>query len=170
MRLVPSTVALVRAEIDDHDELGRLLDARIPPDWPPGEAAEALPWFAAELEAADEAGIGWYGFYGIVADGEPESPVLVGGAGGLGPPRDGEVEIGYSLLPAFQRRGYATEMLTAILKWLARDPRVMRIVAETDYANGPSRRLLGRLGFEPIGAGREPSSLRFARDIAPGQS
>jgi len=101
----------------------------------------------------------------------PDAPVLVGGGGSLGPPdAGGEVEIGYSLMDPFQHRGYATEMMVAIVEWIARDPRVTRIVAETDDANAPSQRLLGRLAFEAIGTGREPNSLRFARDIGPARS
>jgi ribosomal-protein-alanine N-acetyltransferase len=164
MRLVPSTAELVRAEIDDHAAFGRLLGATVPAGWPPGEAADALPWFLARLEEGGPAASGWYGFYGIVEE-EGATPVLAGGGGSLGPPEGGHVEIGYSLIDAFQRRGYATEMMTAIIDWIGRDPRVSKVVAETDEANEPSRRLLARLGFEAVGTGREPRSLHFARDV-----
>jgi [ribosomal protein S5]-alanine N-acetyltransferase len=105
MRLVASTAELVRAEIEDHRAFGELVGARVPEGWPPGEAADALPWFLEKLEAAGPEGSGWYGFYGIVTEGEVDAPVLVGGGGSLAPPRDGEVEIGYSLMPNFQGRG-----------------------------------------------------------------
>jgi RimJ/RimL family protein N-acetyltransferase len=61
-------------------------------------------------------------------------------------------------------------MMTAILDWIAEDPRVTRIVAETDEGNAPSQRLLTRLGFVRVGTGREPNSLRFARDVGPPRS
>lgn len=171
LRLVASTPDLVRAEIDDHAELGRLLGARVPAGWPPGEAADALPWFLERLEAAGPAGVGWHGFYGIVSDAEGGEPVLAGGGGSLGPPDgEGEVEIGYSLMPEFQGHGYATELMAAIVDWIATDPRVERIVAETDAGNAPSRRLLARLGFEEFGTGREPNSLRFAREVRGGRT
>ena len=163
LRLVASTAELVRAEIGDHPTFGRLLGARVPSGWPPGEAADALPWFLARLEQADPADAGWYGFYAIVVHGEPDSPVLAGGGGTLGPPIDGRVEIGYSLLPEFHGRGYATEMMAAILEWIERDARVNRIEADTATDNAPSRRLLDRLGFEESGPDSEPETLRYRR-------
>jgi ribosomal-protein-alanine N-acetyltransferase len=163
LRLVASTVELVRAEIEDHQRFGRLLGARVPAGWPPGEAADALRWFLERLEHADPADAGWYGFYAIVVHGEPDSPVLVGGGGTLGPPIDGRVEIGYSLMPEFHGRGYATEMMAAVVEWIERDSRVRRIEAETAADNAPSRRLLDRLGFEESGPGREPETLRYRR-------
>src|SRR2546423_10792046 len=100
MRIVASTAELVRAEIGDREEFGRLLGARIEPDWPPAEAADALPWFLERLEATGPEGVGWHGFYGIVLD-EPGGPVLVGGGGTLRPPVRGAVEVWYSVLAAF---------------------------------------------------------------------
>lgn len=161
MRLVGSTAELVRAEIGDRVEFARLLGATIPADWPPEEAADALPWFLERLERADPGDAGWYGWYGIATEGVGDAPVLVGGAGSLGPPVDGDVEIGYSLLPAYQRLGFATEMLGAILGWVRRDPRVRRITADTAINNLPSRRLLARLGFREAGPGREPGSVVY---------
>jgi ribosomal-protein-alanine N-acetyltransferase len=167
MRLVASTPELVRAEIGDPQAFGRLLDAGIPNGWPPDESADALPWFLEQLERAGPTGIGWYGFYGIVLAGEPGAPVLVGGGGSLGPPAEGSVEIGYSLLPEFQRRGYATEMMSAIVDWIVGDPRVTRVTAETATQNLPSRRLLERLSFHEAGAGREPDTVAYARTARP---
>jgi [ribosomal protein S5]-alanine N-acetyltransferase len=163
MRLVPSTAELVRAEIEDRSEFARLLDARIPSAWPTDEAADALPWFLERLEGADPRDIGWYGFYGVVVAGADDAPVLVGGGGTLGPPVEGIVEIGYSVLPSFQRQGYATEMMTAIVEWVARDPRILQITAETATDNVPSRRLLSRLGFREAGPGREPDTVAYMR-------
>jgi ribosomal-protein-alanine N-acetyltransferase len=163
MRLVASTAELVRVEIRDQTELARLLDARVPAGWPTDEAADALPWFLERLEGADPQDIGWYGFYGVVTTGVDDAPVLVGGGGSLGPPVEGSVEIGYSVLPAFQRQGYATEMMTAVVEWVSGDPRVREIMAETAADNVASRRLLQRLGFHEAGAGREPDAMRYLR-------
>src|SRR5689334_5166981 len=97
MRLIPSTAESVRLEIRDHAAFGRLLGAAVPADWPPAEAADALPWFLERLETADPRDAGWYGFYGVAVE-SPE-PILVGGGGSLGPPVGGSVEVGYSVLP-----------------------------------------------------------------------
>ena len=165
MRLVPSTPALVRAEIHDHAELARLLGARVPEGWPPGEAADALPWFLERLEEGGAEASGWYGYYGVVVDVEAEAdaPVLVGGGGTVGPPDAGAVEIGYSVMPEFHHRGYATEMMAAVIDRVSSDPRVQRITAETVADNAPSQRVLDRLGFRAVGPGREPGTLAFER-------
>lgn len=161
MRLVPSTVDLVRAEIGDRPELARLLGATVPVDWPPDEAADALPWFLERLEAAGSRGIGWYGFYGVVVSDLAGAPVLVGTGGSLGPPVDGVAEIGYSMLPAYHGHGYATEMMTAIVDWLGRNPAIREVRAETDHKNMASRRLLARVGLEASGPGRDPGTIAY---------
>jgi [ribosomal protein S5]-alanine N-acetyltransferase len=42
------------------------------------------------------------------------------------------VEIGYAVMPPFQGRGYATEMVRAIVKWAFQQPGVGKVVAETE--------------------------------------
>lgn len=166
MRLVSSTAELVRAEINDRAEFSRLLGARIPSAWPTDEAADALPWFLERLEGADPADSGWYGFYGVATEGVDDAPVLVGSGGSLGPPADDTVEIGYSVSPAFQQRGFATEMMSAIVDWIGQDPRIELITAETTTDNVPSRRLLAHLGFREAGSGREPDTVEYTRSPA----
>jgi RimJ/RimL family protein N-acetyltransferase len=56
-------------------------------------------------------------------------------------------EIGYSLAPAYQRVGLATEALQLLLRVLAERYKVHSVKARTDVRNEPSRRLLARLGF-----------------------
>jgi RimJ/RimL family protein N-acetyltransferase len=163
IRLIASTAELVRSEMSDRGAFALALDADVPADWPPEEAADALPWFLERLEEAGPTGEGWYGFYGVALEGP--RPVLVAGGGTAGPPKDGSVEIGYSVLPAFQRRGYALEMMSAILDWIAGDGRVQEITAETDAGNVASIGLLNRLGFTETGPGRDPRSLHFARHV-----
>ena len=163
MRLVASTADRVRAEIGDRVEFGRLLEATIPIDWPPDEAADALPWFLERLKAADPRDAGFYGFYGVVVTGEADAPILVGGGGCLGPPVEGVAEIGYSVLPAFQQRGYAGEMMRAILDWIEADPRIRRVTAETDHDNLASHRLLARLGFVEVEAGGDEPRTTYEK-------
>lgn len=54
MRLIPATLTLVRAEVTNHHELGRRLQARVPANWPPETMQDALPMFLASLEAAPD--------------------------------------------------------------------------------------------------------------------
>ncbi len=162
MALVPATAELVRLELGDRAALGQVLQAEIPADWPPELMADALPWFAQQLE--DRAQVGWLCWYGVVRGNDWEPSVLAASGGFTGPPsEDGTVEIGYSVLTDFQGRGLATEMVGALTAWAFARPAVRRVVAETHEGNAPSLRLLRTLGFSEHGPGREPDHLRFAR-------
>ncbi|MEQ1833301.1 MAG: GNAT family protein [Candidatus Eisenbacteria bacterium] len=162
LTLVPATVAHARAELADRAEFARLLNATVPADWPPASTVDALPLFLGWLEAAP-AQSGWFGWYALarVRDGEP--PVLVGGGGFLGPPAHGGVQLGYSMLPAFQGKGYATELVGGLVRWAFAQPGVGCIVAETEWANPASVRVLEKSGFVRIGAPGERGGARFER-------
>ena len=43
--LIPATIALSRAEIDDRAGFARLLRAAVPQNWPPESVADALDFF-----------------------------------------------------------------------------------------------------------------------------
>ncbi len=49
LELVPCSLAVAKALSDDVEEGGRLLDARLPKEWPDPELAEFLPFYAKLL-------------------------------------------------------------------------------------------------------------------------
>ena len=169
MRLVPSTADLTRAEIADRSAFATLLDATVPANWPPDLIADALPWFLQQLEAAADQ-VGWLDWYGLVRGTGDQPDVLVASGGFMGPPQDGTVEVGYSVLPQFQRQGLATEMVAGLVNWAIAQAEVQHVVAEVHTHNTPSVRLLRRLGFVEIGPGRDPGHLRFRRSGGAGQA
>ncbi|WP_246165273.1 GNAT family N-acetyltransferase [Arthrobacter yangruifuii] len=72
----------------------------------------------------------------------------VGVAGFHGPPDDsGMVEVGYSVDPAYRRRGYARAALQALLEVAARDPSIHTVRATISPDNSASRRLVEQYGF-----------------------
>lgn len=177
LTLVPATVAHARAEIEDRGGFARLLGATVPDNWPPETAAGVLRLFLEWLEAAPEQ-VGWYTWYALIRDsgadasslgacGSTGPPVLGAGGGFLGPPANGEIKIGYAVLPQFQRRGYATEMVGALVRWAFEQPGVLRIVAETEWANPASVAVLTKLGFAALGPATEPEGIRFALPRSP---
>lgn len=169
MRLVPRTADLTRAESADRPAFADLLDATVPANWPPDLLADALPWFLQQLQAAADL-VGWLDWYGLVRGIGDQPDVLVASRGFLGSPQDGTVEVGYSVLPQFQRQGLATEMVAGLVEWAIAQAGVHHVVAEVHADNIPSLRLLRRLGFVAIGAGRDPEHLRFRRSGAAGQA
>ncbi len=56
-------------------------------------------------------------------------------------------EIGYMIVPGHERRGIATECLSALLTQLFRVEGVHRVFADIDPRNTASNRLVQRLGF-----------------------
>lgn len=161
LELVPATVPLLDAELGTREELGDLLGAIVPADWPPGEHDRgAVEAFRALLLERPEAA-GWCVWYAILP--QPAGRVLIGSGGYFGPPdASGTVEIGYSILPAYRARGFATELTRALVDRALSVPGVARVVAHTTRDNVGSVKVLERCGFRVVGPGDEPGSLRYA--------
>jgi ribosomal-protein-alanine N-acetyltransferase len=164
LELIAGTIELFRARVDDREILSRVLGAHVPDDWPPPlYDQDAMNWMAKYLEENAEAG-GWT-FYFVVlpASDDTERPTAIGGCGFKGKPSaDGTVEIGYSMLPEFQRAGYATEAAGALLRWAFSHAEVTRVIAETYPELRPSIRVLEKNNFRFIGDGSEERVIRFA--------
>jgi [ribosomal protein S5]-alanine N-acetyltransferase len=161
LRLVPATLAHVNAEMSDLDDFSRLISAEIPANWPPESAADALPLFASWLTAAPETA-GWYGWYAVARDLGDQGPILVGSGGFLGPPVGGAVTAGYSVLPQYYNRGIATEMMGGVLRWAFEESGTLqRIIAETEWLNPASARVLIKLGFVESGKSEGADGKRF---------
>ncbi len=60
---------------------------------------------------------------------------------------DATVEIGYGTYPAFQGRGYMTEIVGGLLSWASQQPGIERVVADTEAGNVASQRVLEKNGF-----------------------
>jgi len=141
---------LARAMAADREELGRLIAARVPPEWPPELMDAGAMDFIVRATERDLGSAGWWAWL-IVLRG---TPVLIGCAGFKGPPdADGRVDIGYSVLAPWQRQGYATETVAALVDWAFRDSRVARIVGETFPHLPASIRVLEKTGFRFLGTG-----------------
>jgi len=121
-----------------------------------------MQFFRDRLEEGGEAVIGWYGWYAIRAADAEGPRALVGSGGYFGPPdTTGTAEIGYSVLPEWQRRGYATEIVRALVRRAFTYPYIQRVIAHTLKTNQKSISVLLRAGFQPAGKGEEPESLCF---------
>jgi len=159
LRLLAATRASLKAELEEPGQLAVLIDAQVPPEWPPEALRDARPVFAGWHEAHPD-WTGWLEWYAIRVD--AGTPVLCGSVGFKGPPDPrGMVEIGYSVLPEYQGAGLATEMVAALVGWAFRQPEVHHIEAETTPENPASIRVLERNGFQRAGDGSEPGSMRY---------
>ena len=165
LELVAATVPHLEAELSGAEALGGMLGVAVPEDWPPGDLdRHALGFFKARLQAAGESGIGWYNWYGIALDADGRRDSLVASAGYMGPPEDdGSVEIGYSVVPAARRRGYATELVEFLAARAFKFHPVQAVTAHTLESNATSAGVLLRCGFMRVGPGAEPGTVRYQR-------
>lgn len=163
LELVAATLEHVGAEIKSAELLGSMLDARVGPGWPPGEYDRpAQAFFQDKLREGGRDVIGWYGWY-VIQRGDPQlGDSLVGAGGFLGPPNEhGEVEIGVSILPMFEGRGFATEVVKALVSHAFTDARVLKVIAHTTPGNLASRRVIEKSGLHCVGNGADSGSIRF---------
>jgi [ribosomal protein S5]-alanine N-acetyltransferase len=63
----------------------------------------------------------------------------------------GSCELGYAFNFDYHGRGFATEGCQAVIDYAFHQLGALKVTAGTAAANGPSLRLLGRLGFQKVG-------------------
>ncbi len=109
------------------------------------ETAQAL---VAEFAAGDPRRPGWFQ-YGIERE-----QVLIGDVGVNLHENGMQAEIGFTLAPAYQGGGYATEAVRSVVEHLFTTRGLHRVSAECDARNLRSARLLARVGFRHEGRRR----------------
>lgn len=159
LELIAATADLLTLELEDPAGFAAALDARVSLAWPPGEYdRDAILFFRERLTEHPEHA-GWYGWYAR----EREEGDLVGAVGYFGPPSEGRVEVGYSLVEAFRGQGFARELVEALVT-RAREQGVASVQAHVQEANRSSIRVLERCGFSLEGPGEAPGSQRYVRE------
>src|SRR6185436_5894944 len=137
LRLIPKTVAEVRAQVDAMNAEQR---AQLSSAW------------LAQLDAATVDL--WTLGFAIV---DRDTDAVVGTCGFKGPPgADGIVEIAYGVAPDQQGKGYATEAADALVLFAFAEPLVRLVCAHTSEAANASTRVLARCGFKAAGEVIDP--------------
>ncbi|WP_119287970.1 GNAT family N-acetyltransferase [Streptomyces sp. YIM 130001] len=97
------------------------------------EDPSVAPWITrAAVSRADGAVVGYAGFHGP-------------------PDETGTVELGYTVVPAYRRRGYARAMLTALLARAVAEPGVTTVRASISPDNDASLATIAGFGFTRVG-------------------
>lgn len=162
LRLTAITREMLLAEMGrdlKHHELARLLSARITEEWPPEHwEPHVYDFILKQWQEHPETG-GW-NRYILLAEGK--RTVLIGTLGAFVRP-EGDVEIGYSVLPAYQRRGHGTAATKAFVRWLLRQRGVRSVSAQTFLRLPESIKVMERCGLELVGEGDDPETVRYRR-------
>jgi ribosomal-protein-alanine N-acetyltransferase len=155
LRLVPMPLSCAIAQPEDRDTIARATNAHVPESWPVEHYdQEMLDWLRDVLtKNPDEE---YVTRYIILRD----TNTVVGMVGSNALDDDGRVVIGYSVLPEHQRRGYASEALTAIIEWARSDTRMRRIVGFTYPHLIASIRTMEHCGMRLAGDDKE-GTIRF---------
>lgn len=144
---------------DDREALARALGVNVPDNWPVEHYdADPLVWSLKKLDE-DPSSEPWLLRYFI----ERETNTLVGFGGGGGLAPDGSWTIGYSVLPQFRRRGYASEALAALVAAAFEHPEVEKIIGETYPELVASIGVMEKNGFVFVGPGDGERVIRYER-------
>jgi len=145
---------------DMRQKLGAVLRCHVPDGWPHENWEPHVYEYMLNLIATDPESMGWCRY--LMLRGEKSGRVLIG-TFGAGFPRaeTGEAEVGYGLLPEFQRHGYAAEAVKAMLPWLRGRRAVKAFVAQTFPHLYGSIRVMEKCGFVYAGPGFEEGTVLY---------
>lgn len=159
--MVAITPLMLAAEKLADGSVGKLLHARLTAEWPPEHWEPHVLDFILKQVEDDAATMGW-NRYVLLPDARGPGRRLIGCVGGFRKP-EGDVEIGYSTLPEFQRRGYATEAAVALVEWLLTREGVRSVSAQTFPHLPESIKVMERCGMHFVGNGDEEGTVRYRR-------
>ena len=147
-----------------YTSLGEILHAEVPAAWPHENWESHVLDYLLDLLAQSPESLGWCRYLLVR---EPGRRILIGTFGcGLPHPETGEAELGYGLLPAWQRQGFAAEAVQAMMPWLAAQQPIRAFIAHTYPELRGSIHVLEKCGFHLAGPGTEERTLLYRR-LAP---
>ena len=153
LKLIPHTPELLRALIAGREAYERLSGYRIADGirefFVSGEVSAD---YVARLQTATSADPWVHGFAVVLT----AESIVIGSCGYKGPPNEGRVEIGYGIAPAYQGKGYATEVAEALTAHAMETRRVKTVRAHTLPERNASGRILHKCGFKLIGEVNDP--------------
>ncbi|MCA2997550.1 MAG: GNAT family N-acetyltransferase [Rhodocyclaceae bacterium] len=161
LRLVGADVALLRADLAGRHALGAALVAHVADTWPPEYYdTAAVQWMLNAGAALDASNTNspWRSYYVVFS---APTPTLVGTVGfKSAPDKHGTVEIGYSVVASFQRRGIASEAVAALIAH-AYTHGATAVAAETFPELVASLGVMRRCGLVHAGQGSEAGAVRY---------
>ena len=150
LKLIPCELKHFEAILDDQGQLEQLLGVTVVKNWFdfPGVAGIEAIQFGYDYLKANPDARGWWTYFFI----HVKDNALVGIGGYTGKADEsGIVEIGYAIIPAYQRRGLATEAAGGLIDRAFSDAHINRVEAHTLAEHNPSTRVLEKVGMANVG-------------------
>jgi len=159
LSLVAMTPEMLRADAALNGSLAHQLGADLSADWPPVDFnVHVIETIAAQAHKTPQ-NLGWHRYVLLAKN---RRRVLIGCVGGF-PKQDGVVEIGYSILPEFQRQGFGTEAVSAHVEWLLKQQGVQGVTAQTFIHMLHSIKVMSACGLVFVGPGDDEGTVRYRR-------
>ena len=145
LQLIPFTLDLKEAAMNDRARLVEMLGVYVPEHWPGPDLAEALPFFVENMEKApSEPAWDWIAIHRLDLG-------VIGGIGFMGgPDKDGVVEMGYDIVPEYRKQGYATEMARSLVEWAFQEAGIKVVTASCLDDNIGSIKVLENAGMRRL--------------------
>jgi [ribosomal protein S5]-alanine N-acetyltransferase len=137
-------------------QLSQRMRADVPDTWPPEHWEPHVYDFIEKQCHNSPHAIGWNRYIVL----RSPKPTLIGTLGGF-PKTPTETEVGYSVLPPWQRQGIATEGLQALIEEIFTNPDINTISAQTFPHLIASTRVLQKSGFTHVGTGDEEATICY---------
>ncbi len=172
IQLLPLTKNQLQLIVEDRHQLERELDMPICAGVVPPLVQQTIGTKLKKMAAANPLTHPWFTYWLLIVTNnltssrakppvlnKAEAPVLSHAEGPLVcgligfkgyPSAVGKVEIGYGIDPAFHNQGYATEAVSAIIRWAAQQPECKLVTAWTENDNVASQHVLKKNGFKPV--------------------
>lgn len=143
--LINYTLEMIQATIGRTEALERASGYQVSPDWPGIDFFFYLPYVLENVKKDDRM-IKWTRLVVLKQENK-----IIGEIGGQGNPDEtGEIELGYSIVPEYQNKGYMSEALSEMIAWLAEQPNIIRIFARCYEQNEASIQVLKHNRFVHI--------------------
>ncbi len=163
LQLMPLTAKQLSLYLDNPQSLERALGFPVSRDVLIERVRRVIEEKLEKMAQADEGTHVWHTYWLVIIAAGPFGAGLSGFKGI--PDRNGEVEIGYAMDPAYQGRGYMTEAVRAMLDWAFQHPKCQSIIArDTKKSNLASLRILAKMGMTVYEQTGDALSLRVSRE------
>lgn len=147
LKLMAITPSLLRSEQVEDGRLGELMGCAVPANWLPEHwEPHVHEVLLRQYEHCPEH-VSWQRYVGLLRPGE--MPLLIGTVGAFWRAETrAECEMGWSIVPPYEGRGFATEAVLALIGLIRQDPRMTHVVAHTFPEVIGSVRVMMKCGFQ----------------------